>query len=295
MLSTYQYSVIRFVPSIARDEAANVGVIVVDDESGTASGAFLRSIRSKVSALAPGFNVDLIADSVERLQRRAAAVYQGSLHYPEDARIKNSAQLRTLAGAMKNQIQLSEPRPYRAASLDAAAEQLYRDLVQPVSAPPAEEPPAQGGMSLKRLRSLIWGTIREWGKRPRQQETDSEPPGPGMVQIVRRRLGRGPAAQHVADFWLQMGEPVAALIAIPADPREHGEAWARRDAVPTIAADFRQRNPRFQAVAVLPPNGRQATPFEQETRALLHGKDGVIVAHADELADLRERIIPSLT
>ena len=33
-LSLYSYSLLRFVPDIARGEAANLGVIVVDDAAG---------------------------------------------------------------------------------------------------------------------------------------------------------------------------------------------------------------------------------------------------------------------
>jgi hypothetical protein len=131
--------IVRFVPSIARGEAANLGVIVVDDAVGATESAFVGSTRERASALARGFNVEMIARSVDRLQRHAASARGAGVGQPHDGCIRTSAQLRTLAGAMKNQIQLSEPRPYRARPLKAAADELYRHLVHPIGAPASEE------------------------------------------------------------------------------------------------------------------------------------------------------------
>jgi hypothetical protein len=56
-LSSYSYSLLRFVPDIARGEAANLGVIVVDDVAGETASAFLDDFGPKIAALAPGFSV----------------------------------------------------------------------------------------------------------------------------------------------------------------------------------------------------------------------------------------------
>jgi hypothetical protein len=87
---------------------------------------------------------------------------------------------------------------------------------------------------------------------------------------------------------------MAALIAIPDDPGEKFEAWARRDSIPTIARQFLRVNPRFRAVAVLPPNGKTPTKFAAETMELFESYDNVLVLHADELEDHREEIVGGL-
>ena len=129
-LATYSYSLFRFVPDIARGEAANLGVIVVDDEARAVGSAFLPDSRGKVSALAPSSKPDVIADAIDEFRRCVTDVHQGGSACSEDVRIRSSEQLRVLASAMRNQLQLSEPRLCRAASLDDAVRQLYRELVE---------------------------------------------------------------------------------------------------------------------------------------------------------------------
>jgi hypothetical protein len=137
-LRTFHYSIVSFVPDIGRGEAANVGVIVVDDTTRTGRGKFLSDISTKVVALAPGFNVAGIANALDRLQAQIATPDQPDAASVIEPYIQTSAHLRTLAGAMKNQIQMSEPRVMRAHSLDAAADELYRLMVRPVGKTPAD-------------------------------------------------------------------------------------------------------------------------------------------------------------
>jgi hypothetical protein len=131
MLSDYHYSLLRFVPRIGRGETVNVGVIVVDDTTGASAGVFLPDPSPKICALAPGFNVAGIVADIDSIRRRVEEQRQSK----PDAWIRSSEQLRVLAGAMRNQLQLSEPRPYSAASLAVAAEELYEDFVKPIGAP----------------------------------------------------------------------------------------------------------------------------------------------------------------
>jgi hypothetical protein len=130
-LHEYRYSVLRFVPSIVRDEAVNVGVIVIDDANEATASAFLPDSAPKITALAPGYNVDGIIGAIDTIRRRLDGQHEPA---PADAWIRSSEQLRVLAGAMKNQLQLSEPRPWHAASLTDAAQQLYDLHVRPIDA-----------------------------------------------------------------------------------------------------------------------------------------------------------------
>jgi Protein of unknown function (DUF3037) len=292
MLRPFLYSLVRFVPDVARGEAVNLGVLVADDEAGAVKAAFYPDARRKMRPLAPGFNLDAFAAEIGRFRERVTTVYQPALTGPVDPRISTSTQLTSLSDTMRNQLQVSPPRVYRAETLDAAVQALYRGLVQPIE--PVDRPldEAHRDMPLKKLRALIWRTIKDWGQELKPRDPSAPPPAP--VQIIRRKLEEAKGTRHFADFWLEVGEPVAALIAIPENPGERDMAWARRDSVPTIATEFRRINPGFTAVAVFPPNGHEPTPFVAETRAFLQDRAGVLVARADELPGLRDRIVPSL-
>ena len=134
-LREYRYSLLRFVPGIARGEAANVGVIVVDDTAGETASAFLPDSTAKIAALAPGFNVAGITDAIEAIRRRVDPECRST---SETAWVRSSEQLRVLAGTMKNQLQLSEPKACRAVSLEEAARELYEQLVRPIGAATTE-------------------------------------------------------------------------------------------------------------------------------------------------------------
>ncbi len=177
---------------------------------------------------------------------------------------------------MSNQLQLSEPKAYRAASLREALRELFDELI----APPKRQVSPPRAMTLAQLRDEIAQTIHEWAGDAVRVET-------AVVEEAER-------SHHYADFWLQVGKPVAALFAIPEEPDERHEAWMRRDSIPTVAAAFRALNPAFTAVAVLPPNGHQPSAFAAETQRFLGAIDGVKVTHVDQLPGLRGEILPSM-
>ncbi|TAK66334.1 MAG: DUF3037 domain-containing protein, partial [Dehalococcoidia bacterium] len=268
-LTFFSYSLLRFVPDVARDEAINLGVIVVSDDERLSDGAFLSRFRGRLRSLAPTSNADAVENAIAVLRLQLGAAYQPGLNELVETEevpvICSTPQLAAMAATMRNQFQLTEPRRYRAASLKDATSELFRDLVSPLHRLPS----TSKGMTLHQLQVLIRRTIRDWGGT--------------AVRIQERGLERARGARHFADFWVESGNPIAALIAIPEDPGERDQAWARRDSVPTIAAEFRTLDPRFQAVAVFPPNGHEPTEFVRETTEFLARRDGVLVIHADQL------------
>lgn len=132
MTATLGYSVVRFVPDVARDEAVNLGVIVVDDACRHALAAFYPDVARRVRVFDPQVNVAVVASVLTRLESRARdASADGSPHF-ESAMIHTTEQLRVASASMRNQIQLSEPRSYNADSLEAAVAELYDLLVVPL-------------------------------------------------------------------------------------------------------------------------------------------------------------------
>ena len=272
-LKSFRYALVRFVPDRVRGESLNLGVIVVSESTGEAAGEFLRKFKSRIRALDPLVSSTVVERLLDTLRNRVGESQGGIL--TEDRLIQSSKDISALADTMKNQLQVTEPKPYRAASLRAAVSELYSELVSPQRRPPT----SQRGMSLPQLRRLIRNAIRSWGG--------------DWYSIEEDRIRQGHEARHYADFWLESGRPLAAFIAIPDDPGERDLAWMRRDSVPTIATEFRTLDHDFKTVVVFPPNGRHpTTEFVSETMDLLRRVDGVIVTHADELHGERDRIAP---
>ncbi len=275
MKRLYSYSIVRFISDPVRGEALNLGVIVVGDEKHEAASAFLPHFKTRLSLLDPWATPSIIERLIDTLSARVAS-YQPPIGGVNEM-IVSSKDLQHLSSTMKNQLQVSEPRLYRASSLKAAVDELFADLVSPRRKPPSEAK----GMSLQQLKGLIRATIRDWGG--------------NFVKIEEGKLQRGSDARHYADFWIEYGTPQAAFIAIPDDPDERDIAWARRDSVPTIAEEFLRINPQFKAVVVFPPNGHTPpTEFVRETRGFLSDIAGVLVARADELQEHRGVIAPRI-
>jgi hypothetical protein len=274
--SDFNFSVCRFVSDPLRDEALNVGIIVVSDELKKSRGLFNLRFKARLSALGTKSEFEFVRRSIENLRARTGSGFQPSLGVSGDEAIRSTEDLRESAGRMRNQLQLTEPRPYRAVSLDQAANELYELYVSSIRKPDLT---TDTPMSIHQLRKLIRETLQTWGV--------------GHLKVQEKTLERAHRARHLADFWLEAGEPVAAFVAIPEDPGDRFEAWARRDSIPTIADAFLERNPFFKTVAVLPPNGHVPTEFVLETRDFLSERPGVLVLHADQLEDHKREILNS--
>jgi hypothetical protein len=271
-LITFSFSLVKLVPDRVRAESVNVGVIVVDG-AGEAAAEFLKRFKSRARFLDPVIELSTVEKLLENLAARVEP-YQGRLE-TGDSRIRSEKDLLFLSETMKNLIQVTAPKRYRAVSLRAAVVELFTELVSPQR----KGPSTPRGMTLARLRRLIRDAIQSWGG--------------DWYSIEEDRLQQGRDARHYADFWLAAGNPLAAFIAIPDDPGDRDIAWMRRDSVPTISSEFRLLDPKFKTVVVFPPNGQHpSTAFVSETMDLLSDVAGVIVTHANELAEERDRIAP---
>lgn len=276
MLKMFAYSLVRFVPDVVRGEAVNLGVVAVCEEARSAGSRFLSRYTQRVHLLDPGCDVAALQPVLDSLGERFTTDYQPALYETESGAITTRAGLAGLASVLANQVQLSQPKLYRGASLDSVLDQLYRDLV----APPATKEPATQHMTVGRIRELIKVAIKEWSN--------------DVVRLEESTAERAEVARHFADFWLTLGSPAAAFIAIPDDPAEYRDAWTRRDALPTMAMVFRRQNPDFKAVAVFPPRTNGDAEFLAETKSFLGSYEGIIVTSVDGLPALREELVPQL-
>jgi hypothetical protein len=273
----FYFSLVRYVPDPARDEAVNLGVILVSDDEGTSAGSFVRALLAKIRPLDPYVNPSFVKRYLLDLEQRLGASHQAPIGDDTD-RIRSVADLRRLSASMRNLFQLTQPKLYRSVSLESARQELFSELVSVKR--PALTP--NKGMSRAELKRVISRTMREWTRGTREE-----------VRIKANDLERAGSAQHFADFWVQNGHTLAALIAIPASSEERAYAWAVRDSVPTIAHEFQELYPNFVAVAVFPPReASEATDFVRETTAFLSDREGVLVSYADELSRVKNEILP---
>lgn len=278
-LRRFSYCILRIVPDPIRDEAINVGVIAIDEATGEGHAEFLRftrTLRSRIRSLLPGIDAGALEQGIESFRSQIGVESQLAFVDSHQDRISTRAQLERLGEELLNQLQLTPPLRYRGESISAVVGELYALFVSPRRRPPVRTT----HMTLQRLRTHIRRVIEKWG-------TES-------LRIEENSLEQAGATSHYADFWVESGAPLAALIAIPDDPGEKFEAWARRDSIPTIATEFGKLNAGFRAVAVFPPNGKTPTPFVRETIDFLTAYPNVLVVHADELDDYRATIAPHL-
>lgn len=276
-LKRFAYSLVRYVPDVVRGEIVNLGVVVISEEDGQAGSRFLPRVRQRIGLLDPNADAEFVQELVDGIARRFTGTYQPTLGETQSEPITTAAALSQLGSVLRNQIQLGPPARYRGASLDQALDHLFGTLVAPVA---KRKEPAERHMTVGRIRDLIREAIKQWSS--------------DAVQVEEATTEKVGGVTHRADFWLSMGSPTAALLAIPNDPEEYDIAWFRRDSLPTVAREFRTINPRFKAVAVFPPQVDEDAQFISETKSLLRGEEGVIVTSVDALPGLREQLIPQL-
>jgi len=274
----FQYSILRFVPDPIREEAVNLGVLVVSEDGNQSTGRFNHQFRGRVRSLASDFPFEQVEATIQSLEERCSESMQPRFsQQAPDERILHPPQLAALAAVMENQFQLTPPRRYLGTTLRAAADELYRAFVS-VSRRSAVQPRA---MTRQQLREHIWKTIRFWGKdRPLTVSRES-------------RMERGRRASHAADFWIRNGLPAAAIFAIPSAPADIAIALAYRDSIPTVLKDMREVSPSFQVVAVM-PSFEDRSALVEDTRSLLEGIQSVNVVDLEGLPPLEQDLVRRL-
>jgi len=170
-----EFSLIRYVPDVAKGEFANIGVLL--REAGRSETAEVRFTRnwSRVRCLDPDADVDLL----ESLEAEMVARLQSEGAMQTDAKPRMTV-LATLQDSLSNSVQLTELRGTLAESLPAEMEQLLRLYVEPLK--PASQRRKVSG------RTAIATRMRTEFERA------------GVWQLMRKRIA---AAQYT-----QPGDPL---------------------------------------------------------------------------------------
>lgn len=113
-MGTYSYSVARFVPDPIKNEPVNIGVIVVDQETGKTAHRFLRRL-SGLAPRCPGADLK----SLEKMV--------GSVHVADMP--GGAGDLEDLARGHTNLLQFTPPRAVVASSLEGSLQRAFKTYI----------------------------------------------------------------------------------------------------------------------------------------------------------------------
>lgn len=123
MMGAYSYTVSRFVPDPIRNEPVNIGVVVVDPDTGEAAHKFTSHLAS-LKARCPGADIDTLSGVVKSIK-------VGSMPGGAD-------DLADLAKRHRNLLQFTPPRAVEAPTLDGALQSAFVRYVHQAAAAAAQ-------------------------------------------------------------------------------------------------------------------------------------------------------------
>jgi hypothetical protein len=160
-----KYSVVRYVPSVVRDEAINIGVVV---ETENPPGLYLQflSAMSRVRRRYPDANVLALRHLSEHFQklRREVDPHQSVFDFVKSPRVT----LETLhRGSADTSLQVTAPRATIGSDPAAELSELFNLFV--AEAPPSPESDASTALAPARFRQLVTTRLRRSGLIDRDQ------------------------------------------------------------------------------------------------------------------------------
>lgn len=117
----YEYAVVRFVPSVEREEFVNIGLIMMCKRSKWIRVAVEIDPR-RIHALAPGCDEDTLRTHLDSFRRVAAG--EGPI-----GALEPHERFRWLTAVRSACVQTSRPHPGKTNDLDGTFDRLFSDLV----------------------------------------------------------------------------------------------------------------------------------------------------------------------
>lgn len=149
MMGAYSYTVSRFVPDPIRNEPVNIGVVVVDPDTGKAAHRFTSNLAS-LKARCPGADIDTLSGVVRSIK-------VGSMPGGAD-------DLADLSKRHRNLLQFTPPRAVEAPTLGGALQSAFDMYVhQAATAAAAEAPRARRQRSKTKILVKIDLEVRRAG------------------------------------------------------------------------------------------------------------------------------------
>lgn len=120
----YEYSIIRFVPKVEREEFINIGVIMFSKKHNFLKVKYFLN-DNRINAFAHDFDLCFIDSNLKALSEIA----QGSNTISEISKFDIAERFRWLTAVRSSCIQTSRPHPGKTYDLDRKLENLYREYV----------------------------------------------------------------------------------------------------------------------------------------------------------------------
>lgn len=225
------YSVVRFVADPSRDEAVNVGLVLVA-EGGTWAKFRWKVPKTRLSAMGRRGDVDII----ERWADTVASLYEvdGDPGYSRSGRLDLQT-LRDWASEFAGSVRVTPPRVAIEGNFESLFGDLYRRYVGRVSGPAVAETaaalsraPVTGAAEKRTLITAMVKTMSRWHAFDR-------------TRIVRDRPFRGRRLTHVADIAI-VNQTVSAIVqAVPFVHGSESEVIHTRALLVDAAVDLPKR------------------------------------------------------
>ena len=120
----YEYSIIRFVPKVEREEFINVGVIVFSKKEKFLKVKYFLN-EDRINAFAHDFDLCFIDSNLKALSQIA----EGSNIFSDVSKFEIHERFRWLTAVRSSCIQSSRPHPGKTYNLNQVLEKLYREYV----------------------------------------------------------------------------------------------------------------------------------------------------------------------
>lgn len=247
--TSYKYSVIRAVPDPIREEAVNVGMVLIDENKRTVQYKFIRNAESRAKKIDPEFSPEAIRAfrrDFEEILGQSDRQYKLEL-WPREKNISEA--ISGMADAYAGQIQFTPIRTTWAGSVDEAFGKLYGQLVEV-----PRRPRPSGFLSRRGLKERAWNQLSLF-------------PPPGEANYDERLNGRS-GATYILDAVFRNGDVRAIFYSISFKISRLEEIVLHRGYLLGAAMDIRRISQyegiAFYAVVTKPLNQTEKEYKESE-------------------------------
>lgn len=157
-MEPYYYSVVKFVPHPIREEALNIGIVLVSAFSEYTDFRFNTAVRSKLRVLAPDVHYMAVGQFIEDFQARFPRVGSiESLLSPHDRIAASIESLQEFTRHHSTQIKFTPTRPLLTRDPEETLKRLFKEFVAPIR---LSRKRVVGRLTIRRCwcsGSAVWG------------------------------------------------------------------------------------------------------------------------------------------
>lgn len=263
-MQAFHYSIIRAVPNVDRDEAVNIGLVVIADDGSFADARFA-DVR-RVRLLAPNATTTSFALFARTV--RSALPAHGRQPLLEAAREPLTIdRLSQWSGEFGGIVRVSNPRVMLATEGSALADRLFLELVAPPTPIRAKEVPDRP-VTRRRLISELEQELSAWNV--------------SDELIGRDHHVRGARADHLIDrIFHHPNRSVAAIVHAISFQTELADTYAARASLIVATEDLRERNAEVGSYALYADGVADRVEVVRESARLFESRRITAVDYRD--------------